>query len=172
MKMGFYKTRELNGSIYVKIPLRSKAILKNKNDYEYYFLWSKLASLLPCNIYNLNRVSNQRQNFDELNNEGFEFSNGFKCSDVHMFEKWNNLSITIYEFSFYQDQNRWRRKLIPIEISKNDESNRVVDLLIYTNHYALIKKLNVFLGDQIENFICTRCLNSFTSENMLMIHKP
>ena len=39
-------------------------------------------------------------------------------------------------------------------------------------HYTLIKKLNVFLGDQNQIFICRLCLNSYTSENMLMLHKP
>ena len=37
-------------------------------------------------------------------------------------------------------------------MSKN-ESDEVIDLLIYKNHYALIKKLNVFLGDHNESFI-------------------
>ena len=36
----------------------------------------------------------------------------------------------------------------------------------------LLEKLNVFLGDHNKKFICTRCLNSYTSENMLMLHKP
>ena len=35
-----------------------------------------------------------------------------------------------------------------------------------------LKNLNVFLGNYNKNLICTRCLNSSTSENMLMIHKP
>ena len=61
--------------------------------------------------------------------------------------------------------------MIPIEISKN-ESDKVVDLLIYKNHYALINKLTVFLGDHHKNFICRRCLSSYTSENMLMLHEP
>ena len=73
--------------------------------------------------------------------------------------------------NFCQDQNKQKHNLIPIEFSKN-ESDRVVDLLMYKNHYALIKKLNVFLGDHHKNFICRRCLNSYTSENMLIIHKP
>ena len=47
----------------------------------------------------------------------------------------------------------------------------VVDLLTYKNHYALIIKLNVFLGDHLKNFMCRRFLNSYTSENMLKIHK-
>ena len=57
-----------------------------------------------------------------------------------------------------------------MKISKN-ESDRVVDLLIYKNHYALLKKLNVFLGDHHKNFIYRRCLNSYTCENALINHK-
>ena len=36
----------------------------------------------------------------------------------------------------------------------------------------LLEKLKVFLGDHNKKFICRRCLNSYTSENMLMLHKP
>ena len=52
----FYKTGEINGSIYVKTPLRSKAILKNENNDRNFFIWSILASLHPCNDYHPNRV--------------------------------------------------------------------------------------------------------------------
>ena len=71
--------------------------------------------------------------------------------------------------SFYQDQKKWKQKLIPIEVSRKN-SDGVIDLIFYKNHYALIKKLNVFL-DHHKNFICRRCLNSYTSENMLSLHK-
>ena len=74
----------------------------------------------------------------ELNIEVFDFSNGYKCSDMHKFEKLNNLSINSFDLNFYQDQNKWKHKLIPIEISKN-ESNRIVDVVIYKNHDALSK---------------------------------
>ena len=73
--------------------------------------------------------------------------------------------------NFYQDQNKWRHKLIPIAVSNND-SDRVIGLLIYKNQYALFKEFNVFLGDHNKNFICRRCFNSYTSEIMLMIHEP
>ena len=43
--------------------------------------------------------------------------------------------------------------------------------MIYKNLYALIKKLNAFLGDLHKNFICRRCLNSYTNENALINHK-
>ena len=39
----FYKTGELNGSNYVKVPLRTNAILNIENNDKYCFLWSILA---------------------------------------------------------------------------------------------------------------------------------
>ena len=104
------------------------------------------------------------------NIQSFDFTNGFKCSDVHKFNELNNLSVNIYELSFYQDGDKWKQNLIPIEISKTD-SDRVVDLLFYKNHYALIKKLNIFLGDHHKKFLCRRCLNSYTCDNALKNHK-
>ena len=171
MKAYFFKTNELNGSNYTKIPLRSNAILSIENNDKYCFLWSILAYLHPCNKNHPNRVSNYRQHFSELNIQGFDFSKGFKSSGVHKFKELNNLSVNIFEINFYQDQNKWRHILIPIEISKND-SDRDIDLAIHKNHYVLIKKVDVFLGDHNKKFICRRCLCSYTSENMLMLHKP
>ena len=43
------------------------------------------------------------------------------------------------ELNFNQDQNKSKSNLLPIEISENDESDRVIVLLIYKNQYALIK---------------------------------
>ena len=109
--------------------MRSNAILNIQNNDKYCFIWSKLASLHPCNNNHPNRVSKYKQYFNELNIDVFDFTNGFKCSDVHKFNETNNLSINIFELYFYQDQNQWKPKLIPIEVSKND-SDRVIDLLI------------------------------------------
>jgi len=72
--------------------------------------------------------------------------------------------------NFYQDKNIWTHKLIPIEVSKND-SDIVIDLAIYKNHYVLIKNINVFLGNHNCKFICRKCLSSYTCENMLIKHK-
>ena len=171
MTIYFYETCETNGRSYVRIPLRPSAFLNTENDNKYCFLWPILAYIHPCNINHPNRVSNYRQYFNELNIQDLDFTNGFKCNDVHIFEKLKNLSINIFELNFYQDQNKWRHKLIPIEVSRN-ESDRVIDLIFYKNHYALIKILNVSSGDRHKNFICRRCLNSYTSEKMIMIQKP
>ena len=56
MTIYFYKTIEMNGSNYVKIPLRSNAILNIENNDKYCFLWSILAYLHPCKNNHPNRV--------------------------------------------------------------------------------------------------------------------
>ena len=73
--------------------------------------------------------------------------------------------------NFHQDQNKWKHNLLPIEIGKN-EQDRVIDLLMYKNHYVLIKNLHVVLRNHNKNFICGRCLNLYTSEQMFLTHKP
>ena len=170
MKISFYKTIELNGSSYVKIPLRSSAILNIQNNDKYCFIWSILASLHPCENTHPSRVYNYIQYFNELNFQSFDFTNSFKCNDVHRFIELNNLSVNIYELNVYQDGDKWKHNLIPIELSKN-ESDRVVGLLIYKNHYALIKKFHVFLSNHNKSFVCRRCLNSYTCENALTNHE-
>ena len=170
MTMYFYKTTELNGSNCFKIPLRTNAILNIENIDEYCCIWSILAGLHPCNNSHPNRVSKYKQNVNELNIQGFDFSKELKCGDVHRFNELNNLSINIFELTFYQDQNKRRHGLIPVEVSKNN-SDRVFDVAMYKNHYILIKKLDVFLGDHNKKFVCRQCLSSYTSENMLLKRK-
>ena len=131
---------------------------------------SILAYLHPFYNNHPNRVSNYKQFFNELNSQRFDFANGFKCSDVHKLNESNNLSVVIFDLVFYQDQNNWRYKLIPIELIKNN-SDRVIGLAIYKNHFVLIIKLDVSLGDHNKNFICRQYLNSYTNENMLIKQK-
>ena len=106
------------------------------------------------------RVSIFRLYIDDLNIQGFDFTKEIKCRVFHKFEKLNNLSINIFELRFYQDGNKWKRKIIPIQITKND-SNKVFDLMLSKNHYVLNKRLPVFLGKHDSKFICRRCLSSY-----------
>ena len=73
--------------------------------------------------------------------DGLDFP--FQTSDVSKFEKMNNLAINILELQFYQKSVNWKHKLIPVEVNGTN-SVTVIDLLIYKNHYTLIKKLLVF----------------------------
>ena len=129
MKISFYKTTELDGTSYVTIPLRSNAILNVQNKDKYCFSWSILASLHPCENSHPSRVNNYVQYFNEINFQNFDFTNGFRCSDVHRFNELNNLSVNIYELNFHQDGDKWKHNPLPIEISKI-VSDKVVDLLI------------------------------------------
>ena len=61
MKISFYKTVELNGTAYVKIPLRSNAISNVQNNDKFCFIWSILASLHPCENTHPSRVNNYLQ---------------------------------------------------------------------------------------------------------------
>ena len=118
MTMRFYKPNELNGSSYVKIPIRSSAIFISEDDDKYCFLRSSLAHLRPSENISPNGVSNYRQHFIEINFDGFDFLNGFKCGDVFRLEKLKMFSITIFEQKFHQDGNEWKHKVTLVENSK------------------------------------------------------
>ena len=92
----FSKTSELNGSSYVKTPLRSNAILTIENNAKRCFFWSIVGSNHPWENSHPSRVKNYRQCSNELNIEGFDFSNGLRCNDVHKIDKLNILSINVW----------------------------------------------------------------------------
>ena len=117
--------------------------MKIENNDKKCFIWYILTRLHHCNNNHPNSLSNYKQFFNKLNFQGFGSSYGFKCNDVHRFNELNNLSIKKFELNIYQDQNKWRHNLIPIEVSKNN-SDKIIDLAIYKNHYVLVKILDVF----------------------------
>ena len=82
-----------------------------------------IAKLHPWISNHPNRVSNYRQYFNELNFQDSDFTNGLKCSDVYRFNELNNLSVNIFEWNFYQDQDKWKHKSLPIEIGKNESDS-------------------------------------------------
>ena len=90
MTIYFYKTVELNGSNFAKIPLRSNAIFNIENNDNYCFIWSILAHLYPCKNNHPKRVSNYKQYPNELKVQVFDLTNGFKCSDDHKFNELKN----------------------------------------------------------------------------------
>ena len=81
--------------VIYKIPLRCSALLNVQNDDKDCFPWPILAHFHPIadskNGYST-KVSTFRQCFDEVNFQGFDFSNGFRCIVVHNFAKLNKKS--------------------------------------------------------------------------------
>ena len=90
----------MNGSKYVKIPLRTSTFFKFENDDKFCFLWFITAILPSCENSHHIGVRNCRKNFDELNIERLDFLNGFICSNVPKLEILNFLSINIFELGF------------------------------------------------------------------------
>ena len=66
MTIHVYKTRELNSTLYKKVPLRSSAILNIENADKHCFIWSALASVHPRVSSHANRVSNCQQYFIKI----------------------------------------------------------------------------------------------------------
>ena len=93
-------------------------------------MWTFLVFLHFRENSHPSRVKVYRQYFDDLNLEGFDFTNGLKCSDVHAYKKLNNLSKNMFKINFYQDGGKWKHDLILIESSKN-EPDKVIEFLKY-----------------------------------------
>ena len=105
--INFFETTQMNGSNYVKLPLRSSLILIIQNDDKYCFIRSILANIhLVADSKNGHptRVSNYRQNINKKNIQNFEFTEGSKCSDVHKSEKLKKLAVNIFELRIHPDQ--------------------------------------------------------------------
>ena len=85
----------------MKNRLRYSAVLYFQNDGRKCLLCSILASLHPSINIHYKRVSFYKPYFDELNINGFNFINGFKCGHVHKFEGIKNLSINFFELVFH-----------------------------------------------------------------------
>ena len=75
MTVYFYQIGEMNALSYVKIALRSSAIINIESDDKYCSLWSQIAYLHLCFNNHPNRVSNYRPFFNEINSQDFDFTN-------------------------------------------------------------------------------------------------
>ena len=168
LKIFFHKTNPINGMTYVEFPIRTNAILNIQNNDTYCFLWSILASIHPVNK-DPQRVSKYIPYKNELIITDIDFSNGMKITDIDKFENLNNqLSINVFEYTTDEDNDY---KLVPLYISKNIENRRIVDLILYKNHFILLKKLHVFIGKYDNSFVCRNCLSSYTVQSKLITHK-
>ena len=170
LKIYFHKTNVINGSTYIKFPLRTNAILNTQNADTYCFLWSILANIHPINDKNHPyRVSKYIRYRDELNINNIDFTNGMKIDDIPRFERLNNqLAINVFEYTTDEDNDY---KLAPLYITEHNENKRIIDLIFYKNLYILLKKLHVFIGKHDNNYNCRNCLSSYSVQSELLTHK-
>ena len=168
LKICFHKTKALNGMTYIKFPIRTNSILNIQNADTYCFLWSILANIHPVDKGH-QRVSKYEPYRDELNITNIDFTNGMRIVDIPRFERLNpTLSINVFEYSTEEDNDY---KLVALYVSKNNENRRIIDLILYKNHYILLKKLHVFIGKRDRRYVCRNCLSSYTIQSELTTHK-
>ena len=167
LKIYFHKTNPINGMTYAEFPIRTNAILNIQNNDTYCFLWSILACIHPV-IENPHRVSKYIPYQNELIITDIDFTNGMKITDIDKFENLNNqFSINVFEYSTDEDNDY---KLAPLYISKNIENRKIIDLILYKNHYIILKKLHVFIGKHDNIYVCRNCLNIYSVQSKLMTH--
>ena len=81
----------------------------------------------------------------------------------------NNLSINIFELSFYQNESKWKHELLLFEIIKTN-LHRVVGQITSKNHFVLIGNSKKPLDKDGSIFECGRCWKSYTNQNVIINH--
>ena len=154
---------ELNNS------LQRQGLINIKNTDNYCFIWSYIRYINTLNK-NPNRITKPDK---ELFNNIYE---KFKYSEFPLKINKNNiekiediLEINICILSADENNN-----VFPMFSSENNHKNDL-NLFYYKDHICLIKDLNKYLHRSNKNknkkYFCSRCLNSFISDENLNNHK-
>jgi hypothetical protein len=167
-RIRFATWNPFEGSSYVELPDRirlTKAVINIKNEDNRCFEWCIARADNPKDVHperigDLKKILEQNKyNFD-----GIEFP--VKITDVPKFEKLNNRSINVFTCT--------KKGVVqPLYLSNKDYQN-AVDLLLYNQHYALIKNFNRLNSNKTNHkevkYICKRCMTHFQSQNKLDDH--
>ena len=173
IKLKQSKYNPIVGNSYVPLPealINKRAVLNIKNTDNKCFMWCILAKLFPV-LKNAERITNYTPYINHLNFEGIEFPVNVECID--QFEDQNKLFMNVdgqtEERQLSVNVYGWseERQLFPIKISKNapkinDPLDTHVDLLLFNNHYTLIRTMSRLIAyttkDSGKQEICRRCL--------------
>ena len=158
------------GSSYIPLPdwiSNKKAIVNIQNKDEKCFLWRILRYLHPKER-DEERVKDLKKYEFSLNTKGITFP--MKLKDITKFEKLNSSLLGINVFS---NDNM---TIYPLRMADRDCLN-TIDLFLYeedgVSHYTLIKDFNRLIKSQKtaskngKIFICKKCFNHFTKEELL-----
>ena len=156
---------------YIELPnsLQRQGLINIKNTDNYCFIWSYIHHINPLNK-NPNRITkSDKELFNNIYEKlkYFEFPLKINKNNIEKIE--NILEINICILSADENNN-----VIPMFSSENNHKNDL-NLLYYKYHICLIKDLNKYLHRNNRNknktYFCSRCLNSFTTEENLNNHK-
>ena len=155
---------------YIELPksLQRQGLINIKNTDNYCFIWSYIRYINPLSK-NPNRIT--RSDKELFNNiyeklKYFEFPLKIK-KNIEKIEDILKINICILS----SDENN---NIFPMFSSENNHKNDL-NLFYYKDHICLIKDLNKYLHRNNKNknktYFCSRCLNSFISEENLNNHK-
>ena len=151
------------------MPIKNQAILNIKKNDMFRAIWSILANLYPITT-NQNCTTRYKQYCNELDITCFDFSQGLRIEGTPKLETENSLNLNVFEVNYKaKDDLGVTSELLPFYIS--DSKSKPIEILWYENHYCLIKKLHVFIGNYIKPRVCRSCMASFFDEYWFLGHQ-
>ncbi|KAJ8983456.1 hypothetical protein NQ317_013331 [Molorchus minor] len=183
LEVNINKYNPLQASTYLPLPIsitKKNAIVNIKNNDEYCFAYSVVASLYNGDPNNVATYPDFRTVFDFS-----EVTFPMKIKDIPNFEQKNNVSINVYglELVFKNGKNMYEI-IGPLHYGKVKQ-NHHINLLLFSdenkngelcNHYCYIKNLSALISSQIsknehKKHFCDGCLQFFTSSEKLEQHR-
>ena len=166
-----YQALKKHMGSYIELPksLQKQGLINIKNTDNYCFIWSYIRYINPLNK-NPNRLTKEdKKLFNNIYEKlkYFEFPLKINKNNIEKIE--DILEINICILSADENDN-----VFPMFSSENNHKNDL-NLFHYKDHICLIKDLNKYLHRNNKNknktYFCSRCLNSFISEENLNNHK-
>ena len=156
---------------YIELPksLQRQGLINIKNTDDYCFIWSYIRHINPLNK-DPNRITKKgKELFDNIYEKLKYLKFPLKINKNNIEKIEDILKINICILSADENNN-----VFPMFVSENNHKNDL-NLFYYKDHICLTKDLNKYLHKNNKNknktYFCSRCLNSFTSEENLNNHK-
>jgi hypothetical protein len=171
IRVGKYVTQY--GSCFTDLPKNlknKKALINIRNNDDKCFLWCCISKLYPTKkTWQQTNIKFYKKYLGNFNLKGIEFP--LDINKVEKFEKMNshlNLKINVYGFNNIDRKS----EVFPIRISRIQAKNQI-DLLLYNDHFFLIKNFNRLLGASGKKYhhFCNNCLQGFRSKYILKNHE-
>ena len=165
--------KPMKGGSYLPLPdfiMRKKAIINMQNKDDKCFLWSILRYLHPIQM-NEARLTDLKKYENDLKFNEIKFPVSLK--DITKFEN-QNPDLPGINVCSVNDDN----KVYPLRINQKD-FQKAIDLFFHSDgekqHYSLIKNFSRLVRTQKTKdgrkiFICKKCLNHYTKEELLEKH--
>ena len=168
LRLSIYKCNPFGGCSSI-LPISKRSILNIKCKDNRCFLYCILASFKKCR--NANRYTSYLGMVSKMNLKGLSFPT--KLSEIPKFEKNNGLTINV--FGLFREHGS-DYVPFPMYISSSfdkDKHLKHVNLLLYENHYMLIRNLGSFVSPffwKRSRLFCSKCLISFTNKISYKLH--